>query len=191
MRPIPLAAIVLLAGVVACQEAVTAPSNRDLTIRMDEGNPPPPPIDSGMVGLAGDGSGSTSTFSLNTTFFFNKPGNNGWISFSSSDNVIASPNARLHFSNGGFSAHGIILVTLNGGTLNLDLSTVNPRSTFGDGSCSPAGGDADVIGGDCTVLLFNGETFTNADGGTSTMDVSLRFLPPDPCRASCPGDGLN
>ena len=90
MRSVALAALTALLTVSACQDLGTNPTaNIDATVGravdggFSGGNPPPPPIDSGSVGLAStqDGSAPTFTVQFSVTYMLNKPENSGWLKF--------------------------------------------------------------------------------------------------------------
>jgi len=118
-------AVVAVVGLTACQQMITEPAaNSGLSLRMVGDNPPPPPIDSGSVGLA---DGSTTTFTLSTRYFFNKTANSGWLKFDSElGDVSVDKNAQVRYSQGVFSGKGVITV----GDVIIDLSRVSQTSQF-------------------------------------------------------------
>jgi hypothetical protein len=158
-------AVLSVIGLAACQQMTTEPSaNQTLSIRSVVSNPPPPPIDSGSVGL--DGSTNT-TFTLNITYFFNKTANTGWIKFDSElGDASVDKNAQIRYSSGLFSGKGTVTI----GDVSIDLSRVSQASQFsscevwstvvGTGDTTPTTNDTAPVG--CFNIVIN-----NADG-TST-----------------------
>lgn len=142
MKRVPLVAIVAAIGLVACKEIATAPSSTaDLSTRFysaASSNPPPPDVDTQAVGSSGG-----TTFTLNVRYFFNKPGNSGWLKFESNvPGATVDKNAQIRYSGGVFSGKGI--VTVSGVTL--DLTRVSQASQFS--SCEAWGartGGSDVV----------------------------------------------
>jgi hypothetical protein len=126
MRRIALA-IVTVIGLTACQQMITEPAtNPNVAIRF-LGNPPPPPIDSGSVGVS-----SEYNFFLNLTFFYNTPGTNGWLTLSSDQTggATGDPNARISFHQGDITGKGNWYIPVDGGLLTLDLGSAGKRSTI-------------------------------------------------------------
>src|SRR6185312_17141475 len=89
-------ALFTIAAVAACSDnSATQPmlasrATLSADIGFIEAHPPPPPIDTGAVVETDQGA-----FTVQTTYFLNKPGNNGFISFANqqADGISVDPNA--------------------------------------------------------------------------------------------------
>ena len=122
----------LILATVACQESTTpgiAVVNHSASF-YQPGTVPPPPLDSGSYSSNEYG---TST-RINTTYFFNVPGNSGWLTFQKNQaaGTTVDPNARISYSKGEFSGKGTLSYLVGGGTVSIDLSSVSQKSTFGN-----------------------------------------------------------
>jgi hypothetical protein len=130
-RLLPLA---LAVAAVACgvAESPTGPSAAAAFVApLEEGKPPPPPIDTQFVVLA-DGEAGTAA----GRFFVNQPGIVAWIDFTSTAQVLASPNARLMYNarTGATIGTGQLVFARSGRVLDLStvtLSVDGVRSGFG------------------------------------------------------------
>lgn len=123
-----------LLGVAACSEGSTSPdvslvSTQALYTLAPE-SPPPPPLDSGAYSQGEYGNSGQ----INMTYFLNKPGTSGWLTFQK--NQLATTrvenNARISYSNGTFSGRGSLTYAVTSGSVTLDLSSVSQSSTFGN-----------------------------------------------------------
>jgi len=191
MKRAPLAvlasfAAVAMLAVVACQDAATAPNVASPEVRMDVGNPPPPPIDSGGVSSTESPSAPPMEFTLNVTYFFNPADNAGWMMFKSvqGTGVVIDQSAEIHYSLPpspvvpAFWGHGTIQVTQDVGTLTIDLSTVDyAGSTFA--GCETIRPPGDTLPPDpCFSLTLRGAIFT--DGERTIGDVIVHTSPGPP-----------
>jgi hypothetical protein len=167
MRKLALA--LSLAALSACHENVTgsdaaarpaadAPSERLYVIS----EPPPPPTDTGAVAFTSGG-----TFAFNTTYLLNKPGTNGYLSFSGAqpEGTTASPAARVTYHKGEFSGRGTLSFAGAQGTVVIDLASVNAASRFA--SCAEG----------CFSVGFDRVTLTTADGTTRPLQGGARMQP--------------
>lgn len=153
-RSVPALAVATVVLITACADA-TSPHAAVRTPGSPSaqfGNPPPPPEDTGAVASTQQG-----TFALQTTYFLNPAGTNGWVHFPNgqqADGVVISPDAAIRYHQGTVSGKGTITAPLDGGIIVVDLSNVN--SGRFNGSCDGA----------CAEIPFTG-TFTD-QGGNST-----------------------
>lgn len=116
-------------------------------------SPPPPPNDSGSVASSEYGQQN-----LNTRYFFNIPGNSGWLTFSrdQAPGVVITNTARISYSKGVFSGTGTVKYPAGGGMVTLNLAGVSQSSTFNSS-------DKGYFN-----LILNGSTHT-VGGRTSAM----------------------
>jgi hypothetical protein len=197
MRTVALAALTALLTVSACQDLGTNPSaNIDANIGnalgggFAGGNPPPPPIDSGSVGVAStqDESAPVFTVQFSVTYFLNKPENSGWLKFNRDGDTSTDVDnsAAIKMTNGVWSGKGTIRLLAPGGTFTIDLSKsdfsrtsfeecADPRLTEGAGSCFTA-----IATGDGVTYVKKGETTTHA--------ATLTLRPGFKSTETCAGD---
>jgi hypothetical protein len=154
---------VLLAATVACTDSVTNPSPMPFTgsARLFD-DPPPPPMDSSMATYDG-----ASTTYIAVTYFYNKHGNNVWLSFNKTQaaGVTISPNARITVSEGRAAARGSIVLTSSDGTWSANLAeAITPRALEGFAACKYT----------CASLTMTGQ-FTDVRGGTEARTLSFQF----------------
>jgi hypothetical protein len=125
--------------------------------------PPPPPSDTSMYG-ANNETGET-TGRVGVTYFYNKPANNGWVSFSNSQvaGIVVSPNAKLSFKKGVLSGQGTIAISQPSGKYVLDLSKAKYFNVQFNSECSKVCGTFGIISPERTL------TFTI--GGPTPGDV--------------------
>lgn len=123
------------------------------------GTIPPPPNDSGTAAAS-----SEHVQRLETTYFFNVPGNSGWLMFqkTQASNVTIDKNARISYSKGSFSGTGSVYFTANGGTYRLNLATVSQSSSFNNSK----NGWFNVVLGDATFRSSTGAVRTISGGVT-------------------------
>ena len=160
-----IASLLVVLCVTACSDAsVTAPQRSISSIGTSShefGDPPPPPV--GEIGTSSSFYGA----SVQSTYFFNPAGNNGWISFSQQQaaGVTVTSNARIEYHRGQVSGKGTISVDVPGGvvTINLANGLIDKRTIFNQ-SCS----------GGCASVGFNG-MFTPTEGTPSSIDGTLRI----------------
>lgn len=156
---------VLLAATVACTDSVmnpSLPSANGSVVSFFESEPPPPPMDSSMATY----DGASTTHFIAVTYFYNKNGNNVWLSFNrtQAEGVTISPNARITVSEGIAAARGTISLSSDLGTWSADLSkAVSAKSLEAFASCKY----------ECATLDMTG-TFTSARGG-ETVARTLSF----------------
>jgi hypothetical protein len=133
-------ALFTIAAVAACSDnSATQPmlasrATLSADIGFIEAHPPPPPIDTGAVVETDQGA-----FTVQTTYFLNKPGNNGFISFANqqADGISVDPNARISLHDGTVSGQGTITLLASGGVITIDLSqAINSRTTTFNPDCS-------------------------------------------------------
>jgi len=161
---------VLLAATVACTDSVTNPSLTSFTgsARLFD-DPPPPPMDSSMATFDG-----TSITYIGVTYFYNKQGNNVWLSFNKTqaEGVAISPNARVTVSEGRAAARGTIALTSDEGTWRADLAkAVSPEALQRFGACKYT----------CASLSMTGE-FTYRGGEIEVRTLSFQFRNAGPGR---------
>lgn len=141
MKRLALTAVAGLLFVAACQDMSTDPAPAVQGGEVASGfgvapaNPPPPPIDSGAVGVAGEaesGGETSSQMSFSVTYMLNKPENTGWLKFNKDQNnqTDVDNSAAIKMTNGVFSGRGTIRISDELGTFIIDLSKVS----FGDGT---------------------------------------------------------
>jgi len=209
-----LLALGLVLGLTACSELVTSDQSgvRSPGYDLSVDNPPPPPIDLEAAGeIVGGGGGNfaisanrsvgTSTqsvqaanaldFVLNVTYFYNKPGNTGYLQVGNKQGGGAqvSNAARARFQNGAFSGKGVVEVATSGGILNFDLANISQSSVFVD--CRPF---AQVSGNhhpeiNCFEVVIGGATL-RAPGSPSNFGQSVSVVLQPACvddatRTSC------
>lgn len=155
-------------AVAACNADSTSP---DVTVVSNISNdyelpssPPPPPNDSGTVVSSQYGQRN-----LATRYFYNIPGNSGWLSFQKDQEagVTVDKTARISYSKGVFSGTGTVKYLAGGGFVTLNLSGVSQASTF---KSSDKG---------YYHLVLNGATYTLA-GKTTPMEP-VRLAMPAAC----------
>ena len=207
-------ALGLALGLTACSELVTSDQSgvRSPGYGVSVDNPPPPPIDLEAAGeIVGEGGGDfaisasrsvgTSTqsvqvanaldFVLDVTYFYNKPGNSGWLQVANKQGGGArvSNAARARFQNGVFSGKGVVEVTTSAGTLTFDLANISQSSAFVD--CRPFG---QVSGNhhpetNCFKVVIEGATLRQPGSpSNSGQSVSVVLQPAcvdDATRSSC------
>ncbi|MDQ3081596.1 MAG: hypothetical protein M3R07_05220 [Gemmatimonadota bacterium] len=172
-------ALGLVLGLAACSELVTSDQSgvRSPGYGVSGDNPPPPPIDLEAAGEIGGGafaisasrSVGTSTqsvqvanapdFVLNVTYFYNKPGNSGFLQVGNKQGGGAqvSNAARARSQNGKFSGNGVVEVATSGGTLTFDLANISQQSSvFGD--CRPFAQPPQHHEVNCFRVVINGAT---------------------------------
>ena len=127
---------VFLAAATACASVTDGPTTPLISVGstpnaitfVDDGEPPPPPIDTGGTMLAGGAS-----FQFNGVYFENKQNANSWLVFQSSAGVIASPNARLMYSPRTLRTKGVGTLTV--GTNVIELQFVSITTARGFAAC--------------------------------------------------------
>ncbi len=83
------------------------------TASPDDGEPPPPDVDTAYYA-----SGSGSSARIPVSYFANKTSRTAWVRF-----TAAKSDARVIYNNdGSVKARGIVVTSVNGGTLTIDLS---------------------------------------------------------------------
>lgn len=174
MKRLLLATFTLAFVTAACDNSTTSPvaaapnSSKPLYGGTFGENPPPPPIDSGSVGLASGQNGAFTSVNLKVTYFLNKPENSGWLKFNRDDDPATDidNSAAIKMTAGVFTGRGIIRITGSGGAFRIDLSKVSFGRTAFE-TCDPAGTDG---GGKCFFVDLGGSgaTFTNKDGVVSS-----------------------
>lgn len=172
-----IASIALL-GLAACNE-VSSPDTSlaaaQAAYRLAPESPPPPPLDSGMYGQGEFG----QTNLVNTTYFLNKPGTSGWLTFQRKQaaGTIVDNNARISYSQGSFSGRGSLTVgVLSGGSVTIDLSSVSQSSKFGNSDNG------------YFTLSFTKGYYTSPTGGRSALSRTTSFGLPK--GEVCVGDRL-
>lgn len=199
-----LAALASVLGMAACNETVTSPEQsgvRAPSFAVD--NPPPPPSDRAGVGevMFGDESGfSTSsaanafnppvtlggiTFPLNVRYFFNKPGNSGWLVLPMEQDaaVAMDKEGRVKYQKEIFLGNGKVEVDLGAqGFLTFDLVNVStPGSSFAscDTTEPPPAASSGQPGrpeGGCFYVEINNATLDRGNG-LEPVTVAIR----EPC----------
>ena len=190
MRVAALTVAASLFAVLACQDLSTTPANSHL-VPQSEGtysgdNPPPPPIDSGAVGIA-DSEASDPTFAnFNVTYMFNKVENSGWLKFDKDefDNTSVDNSAAIRYSAGVYSGRGTIRINSTGGTYVIDLSKVNYTDgavSFSDCAVETTSFTTDGRVGTCydAVLTGAGVNFVDEKGTSTAASLTLRAAPKD------------
>ena len=150
MKRFALTAVAALFSVVACQDMSTTPTVAPPELGVARGfgtapsNPPPPPIDSGAVGIASESNENNETpVIFRVTYFFNKPENSGWLKFNKDefDNTDIDNSAGIKFSSGVYTGKGVITIKAKSGLGNyvIDLSQVDfAKTRTGFGECTVA-----------------------------------------------------
>lgn len=172
-----------LLGLAACNESSTSPdvslAATQAAARIVPESPPPPPLDSGAYGSTEFG---TSTFEINTTYFLNRPGTNGWLTFQKNQaaGTIVENNARISYSDGQFSGRGTLTFAVPTGKVSLDLSSVTQASKFSSSSSGYFN------------LSFARGYFTSPSGGRTalTRASSFSLAKPAPPPEVCFGDRI-
>lgn len=125
-----------LLGLAACNESSTSPdvtvAPKQAAIFVAPESPPPPPLDSGAYGSTTDYGSSLAR--INTTYFLNKPGTSGWLTFQKNQapGTVVDKTARISYSGGEFSGKGTLTFAVSAGSVTLDLSSVAQTSHFGN-----------------------------------------------------------
>ncbi len=128
--------LVLLAAATACASVTDEPTSPLIQVgntsnaitSLDDGEPPPPPIDTAGAMLA-DG----ASFQFNAVYFENKQNANSWLAFQSSAGVIASPSARLMYNPRTLRTKGVGTLTV--GTKVIELQFVSITTALGFAAC--------------------------------------------------------
>lgn len=129
--------LVLLAAATACASVTDGPTTplirlddqtRIVAANVDNGEPPPPPIDTGGT-MQVDG----ANFQILGRYFENTQNVNSWLMFQSSEGVIASPNARLMYNPRTLRTKGVGTLTVD--TKVIELQFVNITTARGFAAC--------------------------------------------------------
>ena len=177
----------------ACQDMSTTPTaviqDHDIAGAIggsQPGNPPPPPIDSGAVGVAEDNTSSDPTSVVfRVTYFLNKPENSGWLKFNKDefDNTDVDNSAAIKMQNGVFSGKGIVRIQGTGGVFIINLAKVDyagGRTSFNE--CAATVGTEGLTsetGPSCFSVALAGEGVTYVPKGGTATSATL-FLRPGP-----------
>ena len=125
---------VLLAAATACASVTDGPTtpltsvgNSTLNEHFypDDGEPPPPPIDTG-----GTMQVNGANFQFTGRYFENTQNANSWLVFQSSKGVIASPNARLMYNPRTLRTKGVGTLTVGGVVIDLRLVSITTARGF-------------------------------------------------------------
>jgi len=156
-----------LIALTACQENSTGPvagmsAALPATFEVQpivDGDPPPPPLDTGVVAISDAGAGS-----FNVTYFLNTQDNNGFLTFKGAQptGTDATKGARVSYHLGVFSGRGTLSYATGQGTVLVDLSSVNQASTFT--RCSTG----------CFTVRFDRATVTSAGISRPLTGVEVR-----------------
>ncbi len=92
-----------------------------------DGEPPPPDVDTAYYA---SGSGGSSA-RIPVSYFANKTSRAAWVRFTS-----AKSDARVTYNGGGVKARGIVVTSVNGGTLTIDLSKDLTGGVFTSKCCA-------------------------------------------------------
>jgi hypothetical protein len=144
-RVAALAAFALATAACAgAADSPTAPVSRRASNLESLGPPPPPPLDTQSVSLTGsvgertiffyDAEKPLESYQPGARYFLNRAETIAWLQFSTSLNVVASPDARLLFNKKAGTTQGNgTLTDRESGNLLLDLSrvTIDPESSLG------------------------------------------------------------
>ena len=164
-------------AIAACTERSSDPAvavvGTHANIFVAPSSPPPPPLDSGSYSQTEYGSSSR----IGTTYFFNKTGNNGWLTFQKAQEpgTFADPNARISYNKGDVSGKGSLTFAVGGGSVTLDLSSVS--GTF-------ANSDDGYFN-----LSFSRGTYTPKTGKTVALSRGSSFSM-NPPKEACVGDRI-
>jgi hypothetical protein len=200
------AALTAVAGlfIVACQELSTTPT-ADLQDHQvagavggtAPGNPPPPPIDSGAVGIAENtetGEGSTSVV-FRVTYMLNKPENSGWLKFNKDEfsNTDVDNSAAIKMLGGVFSGKGTLRIAGTGGTFFFNLASQDfggraAIAAFGECTEKTEATITTTEGPNCFALNLAG-TFVPTGGGSQTARLTL--IPGKTQSVVCTGEVFN
>lgn len=129
--------LVLLAAATACASVTDGPTTPLIRLDdqtpigvtyVDDGEPPPPPIDTGGTMAVGE-----TSFQFNGVYFENTQNANSWLVFESSAGVIASPNARLMYNPRTLRTKGVGTLTV--GTQVIELQFVSITTARGFAAC--------------------------------------------------------
>lgn len=166
MRNVPL--MLTLVALVACRDQVTAPAAllpsgeaRHIEYVIDQ--PPPPPLDTGVVAYnAESGFGQ-----LNVTYFLNTQGTYGWLKFNGAQpaGTTATPSAKVTMKKGVYSGVGTVSYLAQAGTVTIDLSSISRASTFAN--CAKG----------CFTARFDRATVTSAGGTTTALTTGVSVRP--------------
>lgn len=204
MKRLALTAVAGLLFVVACQDMSTdpAPAVQGDQVAYDghfaPANPPPPPIDSGAVGVADAAAeeGSTSNVIMRVSYMLNKPENNGWLKFNKDefDNTTIDNSAGIKMSGGVYSGKGVIRILADNGTgfFIFDLAKMDlARTSFQECSAPTApsltdGGTA----GSCFQVILSGNYYASTTATPKVTSLWLRpgKTTPDTCKSDVRGD---
>lgn len=195
-----LAALATVFGMAACNEIVTSPEQsgvRAPSFGFAIDNPPPPPSDLEAVGevMFGGGPGPAASrasdagkvsatlvaefqFPLGVTYFFNKPGNSGWIQLPKKQDggAVVGNAARVRLHKGEFLGDGEVKVQLGSGFLTFNLANVSQSSTFATCTVTaPEVGATARPEGGCFYVEINNAMFEHTEGASETVSVVIRM----------------
>ena len=189
MRRAALTVAASLFAVLACQDLSTTPANSDLkpsdlgTYSGD--NPPPPPIDSGAVGVADSPTSEATEASFNVTYMFNKVENSGWLKFKKDqfDTQVDIDNSAAVKMNGGvFSGKGTIQIIGSDRVLVINLAQVSyGESSFGECTVGTPTATTDGASRGCYSVQISGAKLVMNDGTTHDASLYLRAGPKKEC----------
>jgi hypothetical protein len=191
------AALILLQGcrASAAERGPLLPGDEELAREriesniIQDGEPPPPPIDtlaslrlapSAAVASVVDPNAPavptttvTPTTGIRARYYLREDGKRGWISFPRElqpAGVTVDSAARIIIRDGKIGGAGMIIVRDSRGTLTIDLSQhLRGIGTEISGRCGPPRPGR----GSCATLVFDGVPFTPVNGPPSTQRVQL------------------
>lgn len=152
---------VLLVALSACADRATSPlAPAAAALGFIPGESPPPEYETTTTFISGFQAATT----LQTQYFLNKPGNNGFITFrnNTSSTYTTTPNARISYHNGVVSGQGVLTIT--GATGQSVFDFANVTAAFFKPNC---------VGG-CGAFTVPG-TFTPT-GGQAVPTVGVGYV---------------
>ena len=168
--------LVLLAAATACSSVTDGPTTPLIRLDsqtpigvtyIDDGEPPPPPIDTGGTMLV-----ANTFFQFNAVYFENTQNANTWLVFQSSSGVIASPNARLMYNPRTLRTKGVGTLTV--GTKVFDLQFVTITTARGFAACPTAAEVTPLSTVDGTICTGSVEfTYNGTDGNRLTLGARI------------------
>ena len=140
----------------------------------DDGDPPPPPLDTLATLVASTDDGVDVVAELRGTYYREESGDRGWIAFAPERQlagVQSSPNARIILRGNRMGGFGTLTLPVKGGgTVTIDLAA-SLRATGSElaGSCSRREGGA------CGDVGIGRATFTDRAGRTRFVSGVLEI----------------
>ncbi len=182
--PIDTGAIGSVGGIPSAEQLNVSPFDPNFSILTAPG------MKSGSLRKAIPVYGGFATFILPVTYLLNKDGSSGYLHFHDAPDINADANGTVKYRGpepgGVFEGKGNIYITVEGGTLRIDLSSVSQNSSFE--GCSPGftegSSTADRSEFGCFQVTFDDVYFNDV-----LLEGGVTFYPS--CDPNDPNDNCN